>query len=370
MENNSHEHLHLLASNNPELSRRTLFRHAIGLTAAVATGNILAACGAKEYNSLDPAVPLDQTGINQAASANAHAVRIGNQEQINPPPQTQKTWIDGAFVTKVLLPDSTFAFSYTIDDGPSPYNTDLILRECERLGIFVTFFVVGVNIRAWPEILRRIRDAGHEIGSHSVYHSPYLAAPLAGQMAENRQIIQEESGLWVVANRTPGLTKGGDDIILKTARDLKMYELHTSLNQSDYKSPRINEFAIANELTSQIAPGTFSLNHDGGSLRPTGTGWGTIANVALSKGYTCMRATDMINSGIPLPGNVSYLNGAQLLDGSDSQLTNHELITVNTCNYNPEVELVTRLNDVSLGRAERSRIVEVLADIEQMKLAS
>jgi hypothetical protein len=192
-------------------------------------------------------------------------------------------------------------------------------------------------------------------------------------MAENRQIIQEESGLWVVANRTPGLTRG--NIILDTARNLGMYELHTSLNQSDYKSPRINEYAIASELAGQIAPGTFSLNHDGGNARPTGSGWATIANVAISRGYNCIRATDMINSGIPLPGNVSYLNSSQLLDGRTGQITDEntlvqEPIIGNTCNYDPEAELLTRLDDVSLKRAERSRIVEVLADIEQMKTAS
>jgi hypothetical protein len=190
-------------------------------------------------------------------------------------------------------------------------------------------------------------------------------------MAENREIIRQESGVWVVANRTPGLTRG--DIILQTARNMGMYELHTSLNQSDYKSPRISSTAIANELASQIKPGTFSLNHDGGGLRPTGTGWGEIANVAISRGYTCMRATDMNNMGIPLPGNVSYLNTSILVDeyaqGAEALIDDAPLLG-NTCNYDPKVELKRRLEDVSLKKPERDRIIGVLLDMEEMEKAA
>jgi peptidoglycan/xylan/chitin deacetylase (PgdA/CDA1 family) len=331
--------------------------------AILAGAHILGSCGGEKLSQITLPLVDEAQSINDGATAYNQAVR-GEQTQLYPPPSPPKTWQNGAFITKVLLPEGNRSFAYTLDDGPSPHNSELILRDCERLGIFVTVFPVAVNIIAWPDILRRFRDAGHEIGAHSYYHSPYSAAPLAEQMQPTREVIHRETGLWVVANRTPGLTRGGNDIILKTARDLGMYELHTSLNQSDYIIPRLNEYQIADELAPQIAPGTFSLNHDGGNLRPTGTGWSTIANVAISRGYNCARATEMINMGIPYPGNVSY-SALSALEDTSSTFDDSEYIDF--CNYDPEIELNARLKETDLKYPEKMRITEALLQIEESK---
>jgi hypothetical protein len=180
-------------------------------------------------------------------------------------------------------------------------------------------------------------------------------------MKPTKDLIYRETGVVAVANRTPGLTKGGNNIILHTASNLGMYEVHTSLTQSDYKSPRWNEYAIANELASQIHPGAISLNHDGGNLRPTGTGWGVIGNVAVSRGYNCARLTDMINSGIPYPGGVSYSNPGALETDVD------EFNFIDYCNYNPETDLKRRLDDVDTKYDEKMRITEALLQLEETK---
>jgi hypothetical protein len=52
----SHEHLHVLPESSPELTRRALFRRAIGLSAAVATGNLLASCGVEQPGFYRPCV--------------------------------------------------------------------------------------------------------------------------------------------------------------------------------------------------------------------------------------------------------------------------------------------------------------------------
>src|SRR5581483_3538461 len=60
----------------------------------------------------------------------------------------------------------------TFDDGPRPpYSTrilDLLARECVK----ATFFIIGVNAREYPAVVRRIVDEGHTLGTHTQTH-PY-----------------------------------------------------------------------------------------------------------------------------------------------------------------------------------------------------
>jgi peptidoglycan/xylan/chitin deacetylase (PgdA/CDA1 family) len=47
-----------------------------------------------------------------------------------------------------------------------------ILALLERRGIRATFFVPGHTALAYPELVRQIRDAGHELGHHGWVHEP------------------------------------------------------------------------------------------------------------------------------------------------------------------------------------------------------
>lgn len=63
--------------------------------------------------------------------------------------------------------------SLTFDDGPHIGTTDLVLDMLNELKVRATFFCVGGNARAHPELLRRMASEGHTVGSHSLTH-PYL----------------------------------------------------------------------------------------------------------------------------------------------------------------------------------------------------
>lgn len=58
----------------------------------------------------------------------------------------------------------------TFDDGPDPSYTPRILDELKRLGVPACFFVVGKNAEMHPELVRRMWDEGHEVGSHTFFH--------------------------------------------------------------------------------------------------------------------------------------------------------------------------------------------------------
>lgn len=48
--------------------------------------------------------------------------------------------------------------------------TDLILRVCDDAGVRATFFILGWIADRHPALVRRIADAGHELGTHSFWH--------------------------------------------------------------------------------------------------------------------------------------------------------------------------------------------------------
>lgn len=58
----------------------------------------------------------------------------------------------------------------TFDDGPIPAVTPWVLDELERHGAKATFFCIGRNAETEPELLARIRSAGHGVGNHTYDH--------------------------------------------------------------------------------------------------------------------------------------------------------------------------------------------------------
>lgn len=58
----------------------------------------------------------------------------------------------------------------TFDDGPSPSNTPRLLEGLSRRGVRATFFLVGSRIEGREDLVRRIRQEGHQIGNHSFGH--------------------------------------------------------------------------------------------------------------------------------------------------------------------------------------------------------
>ena len=58
----------------------------------------------------------------------------------------------------------------TFDDGPIPESTPFILKTLREFDIKATFFVVGDNVRKYPELYKQIVDEGHGIGNHTFNH--------------------------------------------------------------------------------------------------------------------------------------------------------------------------------------------------------
>ena len=58
----------------------------------------------------------------------------------------------------------------TFDDGPHPEVTPFVLNELRKHDALASFFCIGKNVVAHPEIYKRILDEGHTTGNHTHNH--------------------------------------------------------------------------------------------------------------------------------------------------------------------------------------------------------
>lgn len=58
----------------------------------------------------------------------------------------------------------------SFDDGPTPEITEWVLEELKKYEAKASFFLIGKNVKAFPEISKRILQEGHSIGNHTQQH--------------------------------------------------------------------------------------------------------------------------------------------------------------------------------------------------------
>lgn len=58
----------------------------------------------------------------------------------------------------------------TFDDGPTPGVTNLVLDILKSYDAKATFFCIGKNVVAHPELYQRVLDEGHTVGNHTHNH--------------------------------------------------------------------------------------------------------------------------------------------------------------------------------------------------------
>jgi cellulose synthase/poly-beta-1,6-N-acetylglucosamine synthase-like glycosyltransferase/peptidoglycan/xylan/chitin deacetylase (PgdA/CDA1 family) len=94
----------------------------------------------------------------------------------------------------------------TFDDGPDPDWTPRILDILKRENVPATFFVIGKNGQAYPDLLRRMVNEGHEVGNHTFTH-PNLGE-IPGKITDlelnaTQRLIESITGRSTVLFRPP-----------------------------------------------------------------------------------------------------------------------------------------------------------------------
>ena len=68
------------------------------------------------------------------------------------------------------IPVDTKYLALTFDDGPKQGTTDRLLDGLKERGANATFFLVGEWAALNQDLVRRMRDEGHQIGNHTWSH--------------------------------------------------------------------------------------------------------------------------------------------------------------------------------------------------------
>ena len=94
----------------------------------------------------------------------------------------------------------------TFDDGPGEYTEELINCLVEN-NAKATFFMLGQNVEAYPEIAKKLSDAGMELGNHSYSHPDLvtIGADAAAQQVSNTDAaLKSATGFEATVMRPPG----------------------------------------------------------------------------------------------------------------------------------------------------------------------
>jgi peptidoglycan-N-acetylglucosamine deacetylase len=86
----------------------------------------------------------------------------------------------------------------TFDDGPLPATTSRVLDALAAEGVLATFFMIGRNALANPEMARRVVCAGHTLANHTLSHPWTMRerSTAAGirEITEGQDAIQQAAG--------------------------------------------------------------------------------------------------------------------------------------------------------------------------------
>ena len=94
----------------------------------------------------------------------------------------------------------------TFDDGPDPRWTPAILDILRQENVPATFFIVGKNGEAHPDLIRRIVNEGHEIGNHTFTHPNLGEVPVSItklELTATQRLIESLTGRSTVLFRPP-----------------------------------------------------------------------------------------------------------------------------------------------------------------------
>jgi peptidoglycan/xylan/chitin deacetylase (PgdA/CDA1 family) len=96
-----------------------------------------------------------------------------------------------------------------------------ILNVLTREGIPATFFTPGHTLDTWPDLCKRIRDLGHELGHHGYFHE----SPVSLEESQERDVLERglEAFERVLGIRPLGYRSPGFDLSVNSIRLLVEY---------------------------------------------------------------------------------------------------------------------------------------------------
>lgn len=146
----------------------------------------------------------------------------------------------------------------TFDDGPDPKVTTQILDTLDKYDAKATFFMLGSRVEYYPEITKRIFDAGHELGNHTWNHpdlTKLSAEKVNKEITRTSGIIEKVTGKKATVFRPP---YGAVNAVVRAQTDLPviLWEVDTL----DWKHRNADK--ILEKVKGMAEDGSVVLMHD------------------------------------------------------------------------------------------------------------
>jgi peptidoglycan-N-acetylglucosamine deacetylase len=175
----------------------------------------------------------------------------------------------------------------TIDDGPDPKYTPLMLALLHSHGIRATFCMIGFDAQRHPDLVREVHAQGHLIANHTWNHAD-LTRLSPGVVQD--EILHAQEAITAAAGGThPTLFRAPygawSDSALRTCAQLGLRPLDWSVDPRDWSRPGTSR--IIQTILRTTRPGSIILEHDGGGDRSeTVAALRVVLPRLLDAGYT------------------------------------------------------------------------------------
>jgi len=171
----------------------------------------------------------------------------------------------GTIVKEAKLTQAEKVIALTFDDGPWPQTTKQVLDILKSNNIKGTFFVVGQNLKNYPELGKEIVAQGHVIANHTWHHWYHFFNQQAAAFEIDRttDLIYQVTGVKTTLFRPPGgMMHNG---LVNYAKGQKYTVVMWSADSIDYKLPAVPK--LIDNVIKDSRPGGIVLMHDGGGNR-------------------------------------------------------------------------------------------------------
>ena len=170
-------------------------------------------------------------------------------------------------------------------------HTDTLLEYMEKNDVRCTFFAVQFWVEKYPDYVKKIVDAGHEMGTHSRTH-PYMSkltkAQIQDELTTSSQAIEKITGQKVTLFRPPY----GDynNTLIDTCREMGLYPIQWDVDSLDWKNLSAQEIAL--RIVNGAKNGSIILCHNNGLH--TAEALPMIFSTLKNRGFTFVPISELI----------------------------------------------------------------------------
>ena len=171
-------------------------------------------------------------------------------------------------------------------------DTEQLISILAEYDVPATFFVVGAWVDKYPESVKALSDAGHQIQNHSNTH-PYMSKLSAEQITDELESCNKK--IENITGVRPNLLRPpyGDynNCLIETTQSLDMYTIQWSVDSLDWKDNATPD-SIYQRVTSKVKNGSIVLFHNDADHTPAALP--NILKCLKDEGYEFVFISDLI----------------------------------------------------------------------------